>query len=294
MMSSRRPTVHLRPAHRPRKRFGQHFLAPGWSRKVVDAIARVPGDVFVEIGPGTGAITMPLAAEGSPVLAVEVDRDLAADLAARVPRNVTLVTGSFLDVDIVPLLTGLEPQLTLEAAMAPRPARRFRIVGNLPYNLSTPLLVRLIELHRRTALFSDATVMLQREVADRLSARAGTKDYGSLTVMVQLYAQVSRLLELPPGAFSPPPKVRSSLVRLGFGPPAAKVADDREFERLVKALFSQRRKTLGNALKRYDPTGPAVLALAGFDPRRRPETLQVTEIARLAELFAAVRRPAVL
>ncbi len=136
--------------------------------------------------------------------------------------------------------------------------------------------------------------MLQQEVADRLVARPGTKNYGSLSVLVQLHTRTSRLFDLPPGAFSPPPKVRSTLLRMEFGPPAARVVDDAAFERLVKALFSQRRKTLSNALKRFDPTGAAVLAISGLDGRRRPETLQVTEIAGLAELFASVRRPAVL
>ncbi len=114
----------------------------------------------------------------------------------------------------------------------------------------------------------------------------------SLSVFVQLHTRTTRLLDLPPGAFRPPPKVRSSLVRMEFGPPTARVVDDRAFERLVKALFSQRRKTLANALKRFDPTGGAVLAISGLDGRRRPETLQVTEIARLAELFASVKRRA--
>jgi 16S rRNA (adenine1518-N6/adenine1519-N6)-dimethyltransferase len=281
------------PRHVPRKRFSQHFLAPAWAQKVVAAIASVPGDIFVEIGPGTGALTRPLAATGAPILAVEIDRDLAARLAADLPPSVTVLTGDFLSTDVLPLLTGLQPQRPADSALA-TPPRRFRIVGNLPYHLSSPMISHLIGVHRATGLFADATLMLQREVADRLVARAGTRDYGSLSVFVQLHTQTSRLLDLPPGAFSPPPKVRSSLVRMAFVPPTARVADDQAFERLVKALFSQRRKTLANALKRFDATGGAVLAISGLDGRRRPETLQVTEIARLAELFASVKRGAVL
>jgi 16S rRNA (adenine1518-N6/adenine1519-N6)-dimethyltransferase len=287
------PRRARRPPRR-RKRFGQHFLAPAWAHKVVEAIAPAPGDVFLEIGAGQGALTLPLAATGCPVLAVEIDRDLIRALAPRVPPQVTLVSGNFLEMDVLPFLTGLEPQRPAHAAELPRPPRRFRLVGNLPYNLSSPILFRLTEMQRRDRLFADATIMLQREVADRLTARPGTKAYGALTILMQQSAQAAILLNLPPGAFKPAPKVRSSLVRLTFGEPAARVADEAAFERLVLALFSQRRKTLANALKRYDPTAPAVLALAGLDGRRRPETLQVIEIARLAELFATVRRPPVL
>ena len=137
--------------------------------------------------------------------------------------------------------------------------------------------------------------MVQREVADRLVARPGTKDYGVLTITAQRSrAGVTRLLDLPPGAFTPAPKVRSTRRAARVRSPAVRVPDERLFERLVKAMFSQRRKTLANALKAFDPTAPAVLALAGIDGRRRPETLQVTEIARLAELFASVSRGPVL
>ena len=278
---------------RRRKRFGQHFLSPAWTQKVIAAIAPAPGDVFLEIGPGRGALTLPLAATGVPILAVEIDRDLVAALAPRVPPNVTLLIGDFLKTDVMPFLSGLEPQRPPGAAPN-QPARRFRVAGNVPYNLSTPIIFRLIDLQRRHRLFTDATIMLQREVADRLLARPGTKAYGVLSVSAQMHTRITRLLDLPPGAFRPAPKVRSSVVRLEFGPPAARVSDEALFDRLLRALFSARRKTLANALKQFDPTAPAVLALAKLDGRRRPETLQVTEIARLAELFASVRRPPVL
>lgn len=293
-----RPRVGSNRGHRPRKRYGQHFLAAAWAEKIVAAIAPQPGDVFLEIGPGKGALTFPLAASGAPILAVEIDRDLVADLAPRLPPNVTLITGDFLSMDVRPLLSGLQPQRPADTlGLAPEtamPSRRFRVVGNLPYNLSSPILAKFIEMHRSGGPFVDATVMLQREVADRLAARPGTKDYGVLTVLAQMYAHMTKLLDLPPGAFSPPPKVRSSIVQLTFGPPAARVTDEKRFESLTKALFSQRRKTLTNALKRYDPIGPAILAIAGLDGQRRPETLQVTEIARLAELISTAKRPAVL
>jgi len=286
------PTGLLRP-HRPRKRFGQHFLAGPWAEKVVAAIAPQEGDVFLEIGPGRGALTIPLARAGRPILAVEIDRDLVSALAARVPPNVTLLTGDFLTMDVMPYLTGLGPQ-HLAGSTASRPPRRFRVVGNVPYNLSTPIIFRLIRLHEAHQVLADATVMLQREVADRLVAQPGTKAYGVLTVSAQLHTRVERLLDLPPGAFSPPPKVRSAIVRLTFGPPAARVTDQALFDRMLRALFAARRKMLGNALKQFDAAGADVLAASGLDGRRRPETLQVQEIARLAELFVSAKRPRVV
>jgi 16S rRNA (adenine1518-N6/adenine1519-N6)-dimethyltransferase len=131
-------------------------------------------------------------------------------------------------------------------------------------------------------------------VADRLTAKPGRKEYGALSVFAQLHTRIEKVLDLPPTAFKPPPKVRSSVVRLTFGPTSARVPDEQMFERVVKALFMQRRKTVLNALKRFDPAAPAVLALAGIEPGRRPDTLAVAEMARLAELFASVRRPSVL
>lgn len=278
---------------RARKRFGQHFLASEWARKVVGAIAPQPGDVFLEIGPGTGAVTLPLAETGVPVLAVEVDRDLSAALAARVPGNVTIMTADFLKADVLPFLKGLASQRPVQQ-IEPAAPRRFRVAGNLPYNLSSPIIFHLIDLYRRDGLLTDATLMLQREVADRLVARPGTKAYGTLSVSAQLHTSITCLLTLPPGAFRPAPKVHSAVVRLEFHPPAARVLDEALFDRLVRSLFAARRKTLANALRQFDPRGRQVLEASGLDGRRRPETLQVAEFARLAALFTGTNRPTVL
>jgi 16S rRNA (adenine1518-N6/adenine1519-N6)-dimethyltransferase len=284
-----------RQGHRPRKRFGQHFLAPAWAQKVVAAIKPAAGDVFLEIGPGTGALTLPLAASGAPILAVEVDRDLVASLAARVPPNVTVISGDVLETDVVPFLYGLEPQTPPGFGGGSRPPRRFRVVGNLPYNLASPILFRLAKLQEQHGVFTDATLMVQREVANRLSARPRTKDYGVLTITMQLVGRMERLLDLPPGAFRPAPKVWSSLVRLSFGPPDVRVADPRLFERILKATFSQRRKTLANALKGVVQKPQEVLKEAGIDAGRRPETLSLGEMARLTERCAvAIRTPAIM
>jgi 16S rRNA (adenine1518-N6/adenine1519-N6)-dimethyltransferase len=283
-----------KPAGRTRRPLGQHFLAPDWARRLVDRLAPAPGDVFLEIGSGAGALTLPLAASGAPILAVDVDRQFVETLASRVPRNVTVLHGDILELDVVPYLTGLVPQQAHPESGADTPRRRFRVAGNLPYYIASPILFHLLELHRRHRLFADATVMVQREVADRLVARPGTRDYGVLSVLLSVHARVSRVLDLPPSAFIPPPKVHSSVVRLEFGPPAVRLPDERLFERLVKGMFSHRRKMLGNALKGFHPAMPSVLAASGLDLRRRPETLDLDEIAGLAERLAAAIRPPVL
>ena len=273
--------------HRARKRFGQHFLVDPWARKVVAALAPAPGDVFLEIGPGRGALTLPLADTGAPVLAVDIDRDLTAELAARVPPNVTLLTGDVLTLDVLPFLAGLQPQRPPSSTAGdPAPARRFRAVGNLPYNLSTPILFRLIDMHRRHGVFADATLMLQREVADRLVAEPGSANYGALTLQVRLLADVERLLSLPPGAFRPPPKVHSAVVRLRFRPPEVDPGDRDTFARIARGLFFHRRKTLANALDpvahAFGQSAQTVLRRAGLEGGRRPQTLSVADVAGLA------------
>jgi 16S rRNA (adenine1518-N6/adenine1519-N6)-dimethyltransferase len=256
---------------RARKRFGQHFLERVWAERVAALIAPVEGDVLVEIGPGPGALTLPLAATGVPLRAIEVDRDLAAALAPRLPANAEIVSADFLSLD-PPTLFGEHD--------------RVRVVGNLPYNLSSPILMRLVDLARATGRIVDATVMLQREVADRVTAEPGGGDYGPLAIMLGLYADRTRLLALPPGAFRPPPKVHSAVVRLTFRPPTVAIADEPFFEQMVRTIFQQRRKTVANALAPFAaPRGLDVaraLQAAGLDGRRRPETLQLAELSTLA------------
>ncbi|MEW6321445.1 MAG: 16S rRNA (adenine(1518)-N(6)/adenine(1519)-N(6))-dimethyltransferase RsmA [Acidobacteriota bacterium] len=266
-----------------RRRFAQHFLDGSWVARLLAAIDPQPADVVLEIGPGRGAITAPLARAVSRLVAVEVDRDLAAALAARVVPHVTVVTADILDVDLASLLA--------RALGGPiGPDRGVRVVGNLPYNITSPILFRLFDLAAATGGVTDACLMVQKEVADRLVADPGTKDYGVLTVFTALYADVTRLLRLPPGAFRPRPKVESAVVRLAFRPPSVAPKDPVLFEGMVRSMFTQRRKTLANALRPFsDARGlPAAEALrrAGLDSRRRPETLQVVEMARLADVFA--------
>lgn len=259
-------------SHRPRKRFGQHFLAPAWADKVIDAIAPARDDRFIEIGPGPGILTTRLAARAAHVTAIEVDRDLAAALAPRVPRNVEILTHDVIDFDLSPLL-----------ASGP-----VRVAGNLPYNISSPILFKLLAASRSSPNLRDATVMLQREVADRLAARVGTKEYGVLTILVGLQATVERRLVLPPGAFRPAPKVQSAVVRLTFKPSILPPDLEPLFDRMVKTMFMQRRKTLLNALRPFadarQRTSGAILAAGGIDPQRRPETLTTEELLRLVQV----------
>jgi 16S rRNA (adenine1518-N6/adenine1519-N6)-dimethyltransferase len=273
---------------RARKRFGQHFLEPVWADKLVEAIEPKPDDRFLEIGPGPGALTLRFAPRVAHLTAIEVDRDLAAALGPQLPSNVELVVADFLALDLAPFVE----------------AGPVRIAGNLPYNISSPILFRLIEAARTTAGSApspeprvpspdarvvDATLMLQREVAERLEARPGSGDYGVLSISVQLHADVRRMLTLPPGAFRPPPRVHSAVVRLTFRPPPVPPRDERVFEAMVRSMFTRRRKTLANALGPFSEgrniRPVAALEATGIDPSRRPETLDLAELTRLADRF---------
>jgi 16S rRNA (adenine1518-N6/adenine1519-N6)-dimethyltransferase len=260
---------------RAKKKYGQHFLQAAWADKLVAAIAPHPEDRFVEIGPGPGALTLRLAPRVARLTAIELDADMIHALEGRLPGNVTLVHADFLEFD-----------LTLLAAERP-----FRVAGNLPYNVSSPILFALIGTYRSLGGIVDATLMVQREVADRIAAKPGSRDYGVLSICAQLHAEVRRVLTLPPGAFRPAPMVNSAVINLQFRPPVIALADEPGFEAMVRTMFMQRRKMLVNALEPYARSkarDPGVaLDAAGIDRRRRPETLQLTELARLADYFAS-------
>ncbi|MFN7978042.1 MAG: 16S rRNA (adenine(1518)-N(6)/adenine(1519)-N(6))-dimethyltransferase RsmA [Vicinamibacterales bacterium] len=269
--------------HRARKRFGQHFLEPAWQVKVVDACRLAADDQVVEIGPGRGAITYRMAPKVARLLAFEVDRDLAGLLAARQVPGLAVHTGDVLADDVDGALEGW-----LDHG---RPDRHFRVVGNLPYNISSPILFMLGRWWRRHPGLTDAVVMLQADVADRLLASPGTHEYGVLTILTSLSAEVTRLLDLPPGAFRPQPKVLSSLVRLRFRAPEPAVTHPDVVDRLVRTAFTQRRKTLSNGLKALAQGEgrelAAVFAAAGVDGTRRPETLHLVEFSALADAWHA-------
>ena len=246
--------------HAPRKRYGQHFLHDrGVIAKIVAAVDPQSGDAIVEIGPGTGALTAPLLDRVARLEAVEIDRDLAARLEAEHPR-LALHRGDVLRFDFARL------------------PDRLRVVGNLPYNVSTPLLFRLVEVADR---LRDAHLMLQKEVVDRMVAAPSTSEYGRLSVMLQYRFEMRKLFDVKPGAFRPPPKVDSAVVRLVPKPAAALVARDRAaLARVVTAAFTKRRKTLRNALAGVVDEGG--LRALGIDPRLRPENLGVPQYVAIA------------
>ena len=266
---------------RAKKQFGQHFLEPAWAERLVAAIAPEADDRFLEIGAGPGALTLRLAPRVAHVTAVEIDREMTAALRPRLPGNVTLVEQDILDVDLV-------------AAAGDG----VRVAGNLPYNVSSPILFALLRARRRGAPIADATLMVQREVADRIEGKPGTKDYGTLAIFVGLRATVRRVLTLPPGAFRPIPKVHSAVLRLVFREPVVQIADEATFDDLVRSIFTQRRKTLQNALKPLAELrtldSRALVAAADLDGSRRPETLQLAELARLADIISSSSSRAVL
>jgi 16S rRNA (adenine1518-N6/adenine1519-N6)-dimethyltransferase len=246
------------------RRLGQHFLRPAAVGRLIETIAPRASDTFLEIGPGAGALTRPLAAVAAQVVAVELDRTLAARLSARAPANLTVIEGDALRVDL--------------AALVPPGAR---LVGNLPYYVSSPLLRRFLELRDRVV---DLHVMLQEEVARRIASPPGSKEYGILSVLFGLWADVDLPLRFGPEAFEPPPKVRSAVLRARFLPaPRAEVKDQQAFERLVLAAFGRRRRTLENNLRDSYPNLKEHLRLLNIEGSRRAETLSVVEFAKLAQ-----------
>jgi 16S rRNA (adenine1518-N6/adenine1519-N6)-dimethyltransferase len=250
-------------AHRPRKRFGQHFLTdPGVIDAIVRAIDPQPHDTIVEIGPGQGAITEPLAKQAGTLHCVELDRDLAASLQRRFERrdNVVIHEADALRFDFCRLGDSL------------------RIVGNLPYNISTPLLFHLVD---SRDCIADMYFMLQKEVVDRMTAGPGSKAYGRLGIMLGCHLAVETLFDVGPQCFDPPPAVMSAVVRLvPLGDERPAIDDEKLLGRLVATAFSQRRKTLRNALKTM--LDEAELRSLGIDPGDRPESIPVSDYVALA------------
>jgi 16S rRNA (adenine1518-N6/adenine1519-N6)-dimethyltransferase len=263
-----------------KKSLGQHFLHErGIVDKLVLAIDPRPGDRIVEIGPGQGALTFPLLDRHGALTAIEFDRDLLGPLtaAAKAHGDLTLIHADVMNVDFSALAAAAP------AGHPPTSDGRIRLVGNLPYNLSSPILFHALD---HAATVRDMHFMLQKEVVDRMAAGPGSKVYGRLSVMLQAYCAVTALFKVPPGAFRPPPKVDSAVVRLVPLPREQVGIDDpRRFADIVRAAFGQRRKTLRNALGNVCSTEEIVAA--GIDPQRRAEQLAVADFVRLANLAPA-------
>ncbi|MCW8829583.1 MAG: 16S rRNA (adenine(1518)-N(6)/adenine(1519)-N(6))-dimethyltransferase RsmA [Gammaproteobacteria bacterium] len=253
--------------HRPRKRFGQNFLHDtGVIRGIIAAIHPRSGEHLVEIGPGLGALTEPLLELLGEMDAVELDRDLVPHLQQLFTNRgeLRIHNTDALKFDFCSLL-GADSTL-------------LRVVGNLPYNISTPLIFHLLE---QSHCIEDMHFMLQKEVVERLAAGPGGGDYGRLSVMVQYHCRVEKLFTVPPGAFNPPPKVYSAIVRLTpYSELPHPARDEKVFARLVAQAFSQRRKTLRNNLKKVLDT--ATIESLGIDPGARPETLSLQQFVALA------------
>jgi 16S rRNA (adenine1518-N6/adenine1519-N6)-dimethyltransferase len=249
-----------------RKRFGQHFLHdPGVIGRIIDAVAPEPGQRVVEVGPGRGALTWKLLERAKALDVIEIDRDLAESL--RTDRR----AGAGLTVHV-------QDVLRADFAVLRGAGAALRIVGNLPYNISTPLMFRVLE---QRAAIADMHFMLQKEVVDRMAAQAGDDAYGRLTVMLAAYAEVQHLFDVGPGAFQPRPKVWSAIVRLRPSTlPRFELGSDPALRRIVSAAFSHRRKTLRNGLKGL--LSAAEIELCGIDPGARPETLTPAQFGRLA------------
>jgi 16S rRNA (adenine1518-N6/adenine1519-N6)-dimethyltransferase len=253
-----------------RKRFGQHFLHDrGVIRRIIDVVAPEPGQHIVEVGPGRGALTWGLLERAKRLDVIEIDRDLAASLQAdpRAGSGLNVHVENVLDTDFIRLRGSGEP---------------LRIVGNLPYNISTPLLFRLLA---QRAAVSDMYFMLQKEVVDRMVAHPGTRDYGRLTVMLAAVAEVEGLFDVGPGAFQPPPRVWSAIVHLRpTANPRFDIGRDGALRTLVTTAFSHRRKTLRNSLKGL--LDAQQIECCGIDPQLRPETLAPAQFGLLAAHYS--------
>lgn len=258
--------------HRAKKRFGQHFLHdPGVIGRILDAISPQPGDVLVEIGPGLGAITLPLLQRAGRLHAIELDRDVIPQLQARGAAHgeLTVHQGDALRFEL--------------RTLAP-PDGKLRLAGNLPYNISTPLLFHFLQ---QRDVIQDMHFMLQKEVVERMAAAPATAAYGRLTVMLAAHCRIQPLFRIGRGAFNPPPKVESAFVRLmPYREPPFPIADAARFAQLVTQAFSKRRKTLRNALAGL--ADEDAIRAAGLDPRQRPETVSPGEFAALS---GAAARP---
>ena len=255
------------PAHRPRKRFGQNFLTdPGVIDRIAAAINPSASDHIVEIGPGQGALTEALAPGGCRLDVIELDRDLVAGLLAAF----SIYPGFKLHS---------ADALKFDFASLPAEGEQLRVVGNLPYNISTPLIFKLLE---NAPLIRDMHFMLQLEVVQRLAAQPGSKHWGRLGIMAQYLCQVEHLFDVPPESFYPPPRVQSAIVRLVPWQQASPwaVCDEHELRRVVQAAFAQRRKTLRNTLKGL--IDEAALEELGIDPGARAETLELGQFIAIA------------
>ncbi len=260
-------------------KLGQNFLADaGTAEKIVKALGEIAGETVVEIGPGRGVLTGLLARRAARLIAIELDRVLAAQLRMKFAawRNVEIIEGDILKID---LGTVLGPRPGALAGLAPAPPTKVQVIGNIPYYITSDILLRLFSYQE---YFDKIVIMVQKEVAERIAAKPGGKEYGLLSATAQLYARVEKLFTVPPGVFAPPPSVHSAVVRLTIAPQFQRLGvAEQEFIDFLKLSFGQKRKTLINNLKsRYDAAVvQAALKKAGARADARSETLPLEKAA---------------
>ena len=263
-------------------KLGQHFLTDRRAAEaIIEALGRISDQVVIEIGPGRGALTELLLARAGHLIAIELDHVLAAQMRLKYSRfsNLEVVEGDFLRIE-VPTLLHHKPGL-LNDRIPGSPVQTARVVGNIPYYITSDILLKLFEWHTR---FDRFVLMMQKEVADRILAKPGSSDYGLLSATAQLYTRVEKILTLPPGAFNPPPKVHSMVLRFESAPRFEELhVKEPEFIEFLKLIFAQKRKTLANNLKaRYsDAQIKSAMKDAGLKPDVRAEAISLEQSAKL-------------
>jgi len=273
--------------NRQKPKLGQNFLSdPAAIRKIVDALGDVSQRIVIEIGPGRGALTRSLAQRAGRLICIEFDRMLAAQMRMDFSRdkNVEIIEADVLSVDFDTIVQGALRGVTDREP--DRETTRARLIGNLPYYITSDILLRLFAFHRD---FDEMVIMVQKEVADRLAAEPGTRDFGLLTATAQLYCDVTRLFTLPPGAFTPPPKVHSTVLRLTVAPKLQQLGiEERGFISFLKLAFGQKRKTLVNNLKARSDSARILQALKEEKllPGVRAEALDVAQLAAVYRRLA--------
>lgn len=281
----------LANAHQPRKRFGQNFLHDQpIITQIVDAIHLQRDDLLVEIGPGMGALTEPMLCQVDNMTVIELDKDLASSLRLRIGAhshpNFSIVQDNAMTVDYRQLYQHLNQNLNQNLNQAKQSPSKLRIVGNLPYNISTPILFHLLGF---ADIIDDMHFMLQKEVVDRITADVGSKAYGRLSVMMQYYCEPQYLLTVPNGAFNPPPKVTSAVFRLTpYTNKPVTAVDEEQFAVVVRECFNHRRKTLRAIFKKnalLPALPPNAFDAIGIDEMARPETLTVADFVALSNVL---------
>ena len=272
--------------HKARRRFGQNFLIDQHTiSHILQSVSVQAHQDIVEIGPGLGALTAGLAEQAGTFTMIELDRDLAAKLQQKYAdhKQVRLIQQDALKVDLSELSTQLKRDFPAVSS-ATETQRKLRIVGNLPYNISTPLMFHIF---KHAKFIQDMTFMLQREVAARILATPGSSNYGRLSVMAQFYCDGEWVLDVPPEAFKPAPKVHSAVIKLTPHPlPLSSIAAQECFARIVREAFSQRRKTLRNGLR--NSLNAEQIESAGIQASQRPETLSLDDFVRLSQVALKV------